>query len=62
MAEQAGEASVPWALSGQGRDAPYQATFATFNGGPAVLEALVSGAVDVGYIGEAPFPSPSVRV
>jgi sulfonate transport system substrate-binding protein len=56
VAEQAGEASVPWELSGQGRDAPYQATFATFNGGPAVLEALVSGAVDVGYVGEAPIP------
>jgi sulfonate transport system substrate-binding protein len=56
VAEQAGEASVPWKLSGQGKDAPYQATFATFNGGPAVLEALVAGAVDIGYIGEAPIP------
>ncbi|ARP79800.1 ABC transporter substrate-binding protein [Bordetella genomosp. 8] len=56
VAEQAGEASVPWSLSGQDKQAPYQATFATFNGGPAVLEALVAGAVDVGYIGEAPIP------
>lgn len=56
VAEQAGEASVPWQLSGQGKDAPYQVSFATFNGGPAVLEALVAGAVDVGYIGEAPIP------
>ncbi|ARP85149.1 PhnD/SsuA/transferrin family substrate-binding protein [Bordetella genomosp. 9] len=56
VAEQAGEGSVPWKLSGVGADAPYAVTFATFNGGPAVLEALVSGAVDVGYIGEAPLP------
>lgn len=56
VAEQAGEASVPWKLSGQDKGAPYQVTFATFNGGPAVLEALVAGAVDIGYIGEAPIP------
>jgi sulfonate transport system substrate-binding protein len=56
VAEQAGEASVPWNVSGLGKDAPYQVTFATFNGGPAVLEALVAGSVDVGYIGEAPIP------
>jgi sulfonate transport system substrate-binding protein len=56
VAEQAGEGSVPWKLSGEGKDAPYQTTFATFNGGPAVLEALVAGAVDIGYIGEAPIP------
>ncbi|OWT68153.1 MULTISPECIES: PhnD/SsuA/transferrin family substrate-binding protein [unclassified Achromobacter] len=56
VAEQSGEASAAWKLSGLGKDAPYQVTFATFNGGPAVLEALVSGAVDVGYIGEAPIP------
>jgi sulfonate transport system substrate-binding protein len=56
VAEQAGEGSVPWKISGLGKDAPYQITFATFNGGPAVLEALRAGAVDVGYIGEAPLP------
>ncbi|OZI38631.1 ABC transporter substrate-binding protein [Bordetella genomosp. 10] len=56
VAEQSGEASAAWHLSGLGKDAPYQVSFATFNGGPAVLEALVAGAVDVGYIGEAPIP------
>jgi sulfonate transport system substrate-binding protein len=56
MAEQGNEASVPWALSGVGKGAPYQVTFANFNGGPDVLQALVAGAVDIGFIGEAPLP------
>lgn len=56
IAEQNDQASVPWTLSKAGADAPYRITFANFNGGPAVLEALVAGAVDVGYIGEAPLP------
>jgi sulfonate transport system substrate-binding protein len=56
VAEQNDQASVPWKLSGVGKDAPYKVTFANFNGGPAVLEALISGAADIGYIGEAPLP------
>jgi sulfonate transport system substrate-binding protein len=36
--------------------APYTITFAGFNGGPAVLEALIAGAADIGYVGEAPLP------
>jgi len=56
VAEQSSQASVPWQLSGAGADAPYKVTFANFNGGPAVLEALVSGGADIGYIGEAPLP------
>lgn len=56
IAEQSDQFSIPWNISGLGQDAPYKTTFANFNGGPAVLEALVSGAVDVGFIGEAPLP------
>lgn len=56
VAEQDDQASVPWELSGAGKGAPYKVTFANFNGGPAVLEALISGAADIGYIGEAPLP------
>ena len=56
VAEQLSQASIPWNLSGAGKDAPYSISFANFNGGPAVLEALVAGAADIGYIGEAPLP------
>lgn len=56
IAEQSDQFSIPWKISGLGESAPYDITFANFNGGPAVLEALVSGAVDVGFIGEAPLP------
>jgi len=56
VAEQNEQASIPWRVSGLGQGAPYTAQFANFNGGPAVLEALISGAADVGYIGEAPLP------
>ncbi|SDG42610.1 sulfonate transport system substrate-binding protein [Bradyrhizobium sp. Rc2d] len=56
VAEQQSQASAPWTLSGVDRALPYAITFANFNGGPAVLEALISGAVDIGYIGEAPLP------
>lgn len=56
VAEQSDQFSIPWKLSALGENAPYDVTFANFNGGPAVLEALVSGAVDVGFIGEAPLP------
>ncbi|TSH94541.1 PhnD/SsuA/transferrin family substrate-binding protein [Verticiella sediminum] len=56
IAEQSSQASVPWKQSGVGAGVPYEAVFANFNGGPAVLEALVSGGVDIGYIGEAPLP------
>lgn len=56
VAEQSDQASTPWRLSGVGKTAPYDIKFANFNGGPAVLESLVSGATDIGYIGEAPLP------
>lgn len=56
VAEQNDQASVPWRLSGIGEDAPYAVTFANFNGGPAVMEALISGAADIGFVGEAPLP------
>ena len=56
VAEQNDQFSIPWRISGLGAGAPYNITFANFNGGPAVLEALVAGAVDVGFIGEAPLP------
>ncbi|MGX9934119.1 ABC transporter substrate-binding protein [Advenella kashmirensis] len=56
IAEQSDQFSIPWKISGLGANAPYNITFANFNGGPAVLEALVAGAVDVGFIGEAPLP------
>jgi sulfonate transport system substrate-binding protein len=56
VAEQDDAASIPWQLSGVGKGAPYKVTFANFAGGTAVLEALVAGAVDIGYVGEAPLP------
>lgn len=56
VAEQNDQASVPWRLSGVGEGLPYEIVFANFNGGPAVLEALISGGADIGYIGEAPLP------
>ncbi len=56
VAEQSSQASIPWKLAGVDKGAPYQVSFANFNGGPAVLEALISGGVDIGYIGEAPLP------
>jgi sulfonate transport system substrate-binding protein len=56
VAEQSSQASIPWKLSGADQGVPYDINFANFNGGPAVLEALISGGVDIGYIGEAPLP------
>jgi sulfonate transport system substrate-binding protein len=56
VAEQNDQASIPWALSKAAEGVPYEAVFANFNGGPAVLEALISGGADIGYIGEAPLP------
>ncbi len=56
VAEQNGNQSLAWSLSGAGADAPYEVTFADFSGGPAVIEALRSGAADIGFVGEAPVP------
>lgn len=56
VADQDDAVSIPWRLSGVGNGAPYEATIANFAGGTAVLEALISGAVDIGYVGEAPLP------
>lgn len=56
VAEQNDTQSLPWNLSNAGKDAPYTVEFADFSGGAAVIEALRSGAADVGSIGEAPVP------
>lgn len=56
VAEQNATQSLPWGLADAGRDAPYGVEFADFSGGAAVIEALRSGAADVGSIGEAPVP------
>ncbi len=56
VAEQNDQASIPWRLSGVAAGAPYEIAFANFNGGPAVLEALIAGGADIGYVGEAPLP------
>lgn len=56
VAEQNGTQSLPWNLANAGNDAPYSVEFADFSGGAAVIEALRSGAADVGSIGEAPVP------
>lgn len=56
VAEQNDTQSLPWNLSNAGKDAPYSVEFADFSGGAAVIEALRSGAADVGSIGEAPVP------
>lgn len=56
VAEQNDTQSLPWNLADAGKDAPYTVEFADFSGGAAVIEALRSGAADVGSIGEAPVP------
>jgi sulfonate transport system substrate-binding protein len=56
VAEQNATQSLPWNLAGAGKNAPYSVEFADFSGGAAVIEALRSGAADVGSIGEAPVP------
>lgn len=56
IAEQNATQSLPWGLADAGKDAPYEVEFADFSGGAAVIEALRSGAADVGSIGEAPVP------
>ncbi|MFD4367760.1 PhnD/SsuA/transferrin family substrate-binding protein [Rhodococcus sp. NPDC058521] len=56
VAEQNADQSLPWNLSGAGKDVPYGVDFADFSGGAAVIEALRSGAADIGSIGEAPVP------
>jgi sulfonate transport system substrate-binding protein len=56
VAEQNATQSLPWNLANAGKDAPYTVEFADFSGGAAVIEALRSGAADVGSIGEAPVP------
>lgn len=56
VAEQNATQSLPWNLANAGKEAPYAVEFADFSGGSAVIEALRSGAADVGSIGEAPVP------
>ncbi|MGV0746274.1 PhnD/SsuA/transferrin family substrate-binding protein [Mycolicibacterium sp. XJ870] len=56
VAEQNATQSLPWNLANAGHDASYEVEFADFSGGAAVIEALRSGAADVGSIGEAPVP------
>ncbi|MFV8051807.1 PhnD/SsuA/transferrin family substrate-binding protein [Mycobacterium sp. 48b] len=56
VAEQNGTQSLPWNLANAGQGTPYEVDFADFSGGAAVIEALRSGAADVGSIGEAPVP------
>ncbi|WP_454790325.1 PhnD/SsuA/transferrin family substrate-binding protein [Mycolicibacterium lutetiense] len=56
IAEQNGTQSLPWNLANAGQGTPYEVDFADFSGGAAVIEALRSGAADVGAIGEAPVP------
>jgi len=56
VAEQNDTQSLPWNLSNAGKDAPYSVEFADFSGGAAVIEALRSGAADIGSVGEAPVP------
>lgn len=56
IAEQNASESLPWNLSGAGKNVPYRVEFADFSGGAAVIEALRSGAADIGAIGEAPVP------
>ena len=56
VAEQNATQSLPWNLANAGKDTPYGVEFADFSGGAAVIEALRSGAADIGSIGEAPVP------
>lgn len=56
VAEQNASRSQPLHLSGAVENLPYELEFADFSGGPAVIEALRSGAADIGAVGEAPIP------
>lgn len=56
VAEQNASDSQPLHLSGAAENLPYELEFADFSGGPAVIEALRSGAADIGAVGEAPIP------
>ena len=56
VADQNASRSLPLQLSGATEELPYSLEFADFSGGPAVIEALRSGAADIGAVGEAPIP------
>jgi sulfonate transport system substrate-binding protein len=56
FADQNDSFKQPWELSGVGQGAPYQVSWSTFSGGPPVLEAIRSGAADVGTVGENVLP------
>lgn len=41
-------------LSGEDQDLPYEVTYATFLGGPPMLQAFQGDAIDVGFVGSTP--------
>lgn len=54
IADQQGTLQRPLETSGLNVDVQSSLEYATFVGGPAVLEAFNAGAVDVGYVGDTP--------
>ena len=43
---------LPLRLSGQDQDFPYKTSYATFQGGPPLIEAFRAGAIDFGIVGD----------
>lgn len=54
VADQQGTLERPLATSGLAEQVQAGLEYATFVGGPAVLEAFNAGAVDIGYVGDTP--------
>jgi sulfonate transport system substrate-binding protein len=54
VADQARSVELPLVASGELDTAPYKTTFATFANGPAVVEAIRAGDIDVGTLGDVP--------
>jgi sulfonate transport system substrate-binding protein len=52
IGEQSNFFQLPLRLSGQDQDFPYKASYATFQGGPPLLEAFRAGAIDFGIVGD----------
>jgi sulfonate transport system substrate-binding protein len=52
VGDQGDALKLPMQLSGQDAALPYHVTYATFNGGPPLLEAFKAGAIDFGLVGD----------
>jgi sulfonate transport system substrate-binding protein len=52
IGEQGNFFQLPLRLSGQDQNFPYKTSYATFQGGPPLLEAFRAGAIDFGIVGD----------